>query len=865
MTVTHTPIRYCRRPGLGREGTPRYVFCNTFNVTSLPNADFFHYDVVIDPPMENRRRASEIIQKLQSHIAPQIFSGIATGYDGAKNLFSVKRELFDQGTMSFDVQMTQSVITNPRRDKVFRVTLKFVNRISPEELNPVLEGAITGPLLQTTSLQVLNLLLQHTNQLRYPVYTKSKVFLEETKKLIQGFEIWRGYYFSIRPVKKSLILNIDISTAVMYPPMRLIDFMMVQLKERDARRLQDLRPNDPSWLRLKSLLLGVRIEQLGTGIARTIRGFQERAGEYEFGSPPVLIKDYFYERYHIRLVYPSLPGIISFKGSPGASGTHGDENRSVIPFELCVIKGGQMMKKRPEPELMSDILNFAKRSPRDRLSDTKRGYTSMQLSNTPFIQQSGLSFASEPMSIKGRVLEHPYVRYQGQDVKAGNGVWNMMNKKLLDPQEIVSWVCIHFRDTRQSIDKDTIFKFARKLAAAMNKVGIKIQKPPGIEEGNSQNPESVLYDACNNHLKPNTSSFLLIFLPKNSAGLRARIKRFGNVSMGVVTQCVRIDKVSGANDQYLNNLIIKINPKLGGINTIPRVEIPNCEWLTNWETMIVGADVTHASPGVWRPSIAALVASYDKDGARYFSTHSVQGPRMEIIADLEEMLVRAFQNFYSYRRYYVSQHPEERDKVVPFPTHLIFFRDGVSEGELDKVVGSEIKQIKDTFMRISRETKMNVNPKLTFIVVGKRHHIRFFPRDGEADRSGNAPAGFVVDDVITSPGLFDFYLQSHAGLLGTSRSSHYIVIHDENDFSADGLQKYCFDLCHLYARSTRSVSIPAPVYYADILCSQAEYHFSERMNFMYEASTADGEFDTERWKSEFRQTHSNLRQGMHFL
>ena len=63
---------------------------------------------------------------------------------------------------------------------------------------------------------------------------------------------------------------------------------------------------------------------------------------------------------------------------------------------------------------------------------------------------------------------------------------------------------------------------------------------------------------------------------------------------------------------------------------------------------------------------------------------------------------------------------------------------------------------------------MNVNPKLTFIVVGKRHHIRFFPRDGEADKSGNAPAGLVVDDVITSPGLFDFYLQSHAGLLGSN-------------------------------------------------------------------------------------------------
>ena len=34
--------------------------------------------------------------------------------------------------------------------------------------------------------------------------------------------------------------------------------------------------------------------------------------------------------------------------------------------------------------------------------------------------------------------------------------------------------------------------------------------------------------------------------------------------------------------------------------------------------------------------------------------------------------------------------------------------------------------------------------------------------------------------------------------------------------SADGLQSLSFALCHVYARSTRSVSIPAPVY--------CEYH-----------------------------------------
>ena len=78
---------------------------------------------------------------------------------------------------------------------------------------------------------------------------------------------------------------------------------------------------------------------------------------------------------------------------------------------------------------------------------------------------------------------------------------------------------------------------------------------------------------------------------------------------------------------------------------------------------------------------------------------------------------------------------------------------------------SEIEAIEEVYSKKGAPYRA----KLTFIVVGKRHHIRFIPRQGAqgADRSGNAPAGLVVDQAITSPGIFDFYLQSHAGLLGS--------------------------------------------------------------------------------------------------
>lgn len=111
---------------------------------------------------------------------------------------------------------------------------------------------------------------------------------------------------------------------------------------------------------------------------------------------------------------------------------------------------------------------------------------------------------------------------------------------------------------------------------------------------------------------------------------------------------------------------------------------------------------------------------------------------------------------------------------------------------------------------------LKINPTITVIVVGKRHHVRFFPAGGpqSADQSGNCKAGTVVDSDITHPVELDFYLQSHAGLLGTSRPAHYNVLYDDNNLTADALQALSFALCHVYARSTRSVSIPAPVYCA---------------------------------------------------
>lgn len=75
--------------------------------------------------------------------------------------------------------------------------------------------------------------------------------------------------------------------------------------------------------------------------------------------------------------------------------------------------------------------------------------------------------------------------------------------------------------------------------------------------------------------------------------------------------------------------------------------------------------------------------------------------------------------------------------------------------------------------------------------------------------------------------MWDFYINSHAGIQGTNRPSKYTVLVDENGMTADQLQNYIFGLSHGFARCTRSVSMVNAAYYADLLATRGRVYLKE--------------------------------------
>lgn len=820
------------RRGIGSKGQRIQLLTNHFKVdVKSIEGQFFHYSVALfyedGRPVDAKGIGRRVLDRVQETYDSEL-SGKQFAYDGEKSLFTVGA--LPRNKLEFTVVL-EDVTSNrnngncspggqgspndadrkrarrPYHTKTFKVEISFAAKIPMQAIGNALRGQETENSQE--AIRVLDIILrQHAAKLGC-LLVRQSYFHNDARNFADvggGVLGCRGFHSSFRTTQGGLSLNIDVSTTMIIQPGPVVDFLIANQNVRD--------PYSIDWVKAKRTLKNLRIKTSPTNQEFKITGLSERPckdqtftlkqkskEDDEGQTTEVTVYDYFVNHRNIELRYSGDLPCINV-GKP--------KRPTYFPLELCSLVSLQRYTKALSTFQRASLVEKSRQKPQERMSTLSNALKINKYEEEPLLRSCGISISRNFTEIDGRVLPAPRLKVgNGEDFFPRNGRWNFNNKKLVEPVKVERWAIVNFSarcDTRSLV---------RDLIKCGEMKGILVEQPFDVFEESQQfrrAPPIVrvekMFEEVQSKL-PGLPKFLLCLLPeRKNCDIYGPWKKKNLAEYGIVTQCMAPTRV---NDQYLTNVLLKVNAKLGGLNSMLSVEhSPSIPLVSKVPTIILGMDVSHGSPGQSDiPSIAAVVSSRQWPLiSRYRACVRTQSPKLEMIDSLfkcvsdkdDEGIMREL-----LLDFYVSSGKRKPDQII-------IFRDGVSESQFNQVLNIELDQIIEACKFLDEKW----NPKFVVIVAQKNHHTKFF----QPGAPENVPPGTVIDNKVCHPRNYDFYLCAHAGMIGTTRPTHYHVLMDEVGFSPDELQELVHSLSYVYQRSTTAISVVAPICYAHLAATQ---------------------------------------------
>ncbi|KAK5174216.1 uncharacterized protein LTR77_001296 [Saxophila tyrrhenica] len=852
------------RRGYGTEGQEITLRTNYFKFNS-DNTILFRYDLSLGSDISRPKRRRLIDEVLRD----AMFQGkaVATDYSNViittskLNIgkgWSVGKDMVvptEPGNTPQNVNQTAvpGFVVAARARNTVKVKLELGTQFTPNDLVQYLSSNAPGAeyLSRDELIQAYNIIMckrpQETDGIVkaggnkfYPIAEQQGP--DKPRDLGKGLLAYRGYYSSVRPSIGRLLVNINVTAGAFYQPFAVIDllrasgipFQQLGLCEAFIRMLKvravyKVR-GQPDMVKIKTIVGFAP----GPGRDRPNRGPRfgdARAVHFDLNTKDangntsqtrrISVFDYWKDERGIVIQRPELP--VLNVGTP--------KDPQYMPMEICQVLPGQQYKRMLQGPQTTEMLTFAARKPADN---------AMSIAGTPgsglkvfglagdtqrqFVNRFGISVGKDMITVPGRILDTPEVRYKNNNsLRPDNGSWNLTKKVFEAGGSFSKWQILVINpqrgealqakpDPRSGLN-DAQSTLA-ELPRTVSRYGVRLgQQAPTqyirldfLDAPNRASNESKIVQAFKKAQQAGVS-MLFVVLPEADKWLYARIKYNGDVGAGIHSVCAVGSKLQTGKGQpmFFANLGLKFCIKGKGV---PH-KVPNTlsAPLDN-NTMLMGIDVTHPSPGSKQgaPSISAVVASTDADLAQWPGSIRLQTGMQEMVQGLATMVIERLRLWLK--------------KNGSLPTKIVLYRDGVSEGQYGLVLRHELPAFHEAFKQLyGAEDKW---PAMAIIIVGKRHHTRFYPtKEAEADRRSKNPApGTIVDRGIAGKILSEFWLQAHHGLQGTARPAHYVVIKDDIKFEADQLQGFTHKLCYLFNRATKAVSICPPAYYADLLCER---------------------------------------------
>ncbi|CAF3663795.1 unnamed protein product [Adineta steineri] len=795
-----TPIR--RPDEGGSKGQAISIYTNHFPVT-ISDAIINQYDIdiaIIDRNGKPRLARKDDRWKVIQTISKQKKDFPAVWYDEGKTLYS--RALLPDINQPIQVKLERD-----GEVKIYQLTI--LNLVRQDKI-----GNIFDFIQKKTStrphdtVRIIETLFKQRARNEF-VAVKNQFYdrRQKLEDLQDGRGMGKGFYQALFLTRSGPTLNINLTFTCFYMPLNFVDFTCKYLRKNIISH-----PLTEHELRaFKRIVRDLFIETNHAGhiIRYKLRGFGlpanqltfPRDGSDENTTERISVADYFSEKYNKKLKYPYLPCI---------DGTNGISKRANwLPMELVTLVEWQRSLKPLDTTQRSLVSSKSIINPQSRYDQIMNIVHNREFDKDSYLKELNIDVnTKEMLEIKARILSPPQVKYRARQGRGDAieqvdcGKWKIRNWFYTTP-EIQRWGIIYLGDTYDDRVKYILQSFKDQFPNLLRRNGFVIRSELAqiIKTSRKDDIRNGMAEASGNRWQ-----LAIVILNDVPSDVYDYVKQLGHQRLGLVTQCV--DLIALENNlqklhMYVENISQKINGKLGGINSVVNTKLALSRSTKEDLFMFFGADVTHSTCSTEVPSIAAVVGSRDPTNSLYAARLCEQYPKkgrcsLEIIKELDKMvadLLRVFADTCGGR----------------LPNKIVFYRDGVDTGHYQKVLDNEVTKIKAACRVVYGNKPL---PLLIFIVVKKRHNTRFFSYDGK--QTMNVQAGTVIDQDITHPSQFDFYLCSQTAIKGTLRPTLYHVLHDDIGFSSDDIQQLTYWLCHTDMRCTKSVSIPAPVHYAHL-------------------------------------------------
>ncbi|XP_055388316.1 protein aubergine-like [Condylostylus longicornis] len=678
---------------------------------------------------------------------------------------------------------TKSEVT----DEVVRVSVKYVACIHLHDatwlqlFNIIVRRCMDGLKLQLIGRNLFNAL--------------NKIDLREF-----NLEIWPGYITSFRQHEKDILLCCDIIHKVM----------------RHETVLEILRRLKENSLRGRSDFITLaKNDLLGSVVLTHYNNKTYRIDDIDFESNPralfpttqgnISYFDYYKRRYNLTITDFNQPLLISRPMERTLTRNLGQEPTLIklIP-ELCRATGiTDAMKSNRK--LMTAMAAHTRINPEQRVQRLqtfqKSLYTTRE--SAKIIDEFNLKINPNLVEIPGRVLVEPTLVF-GNNKVMQSFEWEQCYRSysLFQGFQLTKWVVIIPGEYCANETKN----FTKCCVDTGRKMGFQIRDPQFLQLAteNISSYAKILEQAC--QADP---QIIMAFVTSSRADLYSCIKKKLTCDRSVPSQVVRIQTIKRPSGlmSVATKVCVQMNAKL---RCAPwTVKMPD-------NVMCIGFDVCHSTRDR-KKSYGALVSSMDvniKPGI-YFSAVSEHEKGTELSNDISLNTVKAL-------RQYFNEHKK-------LPSIIFFYRDGVGDGQLHQVYEHEVTHVKNSIEKIYNENKSVF--KLAYIVVSKRINTRIFSCNGG---KGNPQPGTIVDDVITLPQRYDFYLISQSVRLGTVSPTSYNVLFDNTRIAPDRIQDMTYRQTHMYYNYFSTIRVPAVCQYAHKLAFLVGQYLHQSPNALLE-------------------------------